>query len=205
LWHKKLLCITLISCHHCSHVQDGYGYAVLITDCDSGFVVFAGCLPLEGAEAQSLASWSSSNLKILKLDITGHEDVQQTKEMVQRNLDQLLFKNTAKYCQHTCIYILGNDSKDLRTLQRIVNTASIIIGATLPSLTDIFNTRLTRRAISIADDTSHPSHSHFRLLPSGRRYWSLQTHSTRLTNSFIHQAVRMLNTVHYLPSSAPGP
>uniref|UniRef100_A0A3Q3J116 Uncharacterized protein n=1 Tax=Monopterus albus TaxID=43700 RepID=A0A3Q3J116_MONAL len=65
-------------------------------------------------------------------------------------------------------------------LQRIGKTTSKIIGAPLPSLTDIFNTCLTRRAISIADDTSHPAHSHFRPLPSGR---SLQEELEKLRAS----------------------
>ncbi|GAA6224203.1 D-beta-hydroxybutyrate dehydrogenase, mitochondrial-like [Lates japonicus] len=91
----------LVSRRRLSHVEDGYGYAVLITGCDSGFghqlaqcldhkgfVVFAGCLSPEGAGAQSLARQSSSNLKILKLDVTSDEDVQQAKKMVQDNLPE---------------------------------------------------------------------------------------------------------------------
>lgn len=88
----------LVSCHTCSHMQDGYGHAVLITDCDSGyghqlarcldekgFVVFAGCLFPQGKGAQNLARQSSSNLKILKLDVTSDEEVQQVKKTVQEN------------------------------------------------------------------------------------------------------------------------
>ena len=91
----------LVSRHRSSHVQKGFGYAVLITGCDSGFghqlarvldhrgfVVFAGCLSPEGAGAQSLAGQSSSNLKILKLDVTSDEDVQQAKKTVQENLPE---------------------------------------------------------------------------------------------------------------------
>ncbi|XP_040888737.1 D-beta-hydroxybutyrate dehydrogenase, mitochondrial [Toxotes jaculatrix] len=91
----------LVSRRPSSHLQDGYGYAVLITGCDSGFghqlaqcldhkgfVVFAGCLSPEGAGAQSLARQSSSNLKILKLDVTSDEEVQQAKKTVQDNLPE---------------------------------------------------------------------------------------------------------------------
>ncbi|KAG5284485.1 hypothetical protein AALO_G00027230 [Alosa alosa] len=39
----------------------------------------------------------------------------------------------------------------------------------------------------------------FDLLPSGKRYRSLRSRTTRLTNSFIHQAVRMLNSLPPLP------
>src|SRR4029434_1373786 len=84
-----------------------------------------------------------------------------------------------------------------KALQRIVNTAGKIIGAPLPlpSLQDIYTTHLTRKATSIASDTSHPAHSLFSLLPSGRRYRSLRCRTTRLRNSFIHQAVRKLNSL----------
>ncbi|XP_033979961.1 D-beta-hydroxybutyrate dehydrogenase, mitochondrial [Trematomus bernacchii] len=89
----------LVSRRSRSHVQDGYGSAVLITGCDSGFghqlarvlddkgfVVFAGCLAPEGPGAQSLAEKSSSNLKVLKLDVTIDEEVQQAKKTVLENL-----------------------------------------------------------------------------------------------------------------------
>ncbi|KAE8591991.1 hypothetical protein XENTR_v10018624 [Xenopus tropicalis] len=42
----------------------------------------------------------------------------------------------------------------------------------------------------IIKDSSHPSHRLFKLLLSGRRY------SSRLSNSFFHQAIRLLNTDH---------
>lgn len=69
----------------------------------------------------------------------------------------------------------------------------------MPSLTDIFHTCLNHRAISIAGNTTHPSHSLFSLLPSGKLYQSLWACSTRLSNKFIHQVVRMFNSAHYLP------
>src|SRR4029434_6478417 len=90
-----------------------------------------------------------------------------------------------------------------KALQRIVNTAGKIIGAPLPlpSLKDISTPRLTRKATSIASDTSHPAHSLFSLLPSGRRYRSPRCHATRLRNSFIHQAVKKLHSLHSIPPS----
>lgn len=51
-------------------------------------MVLAGCLSPEGAGAQSLAQQSSSNLKILKLDVTSDEDVQQAKKTVQENMPE---------------------------------------------------------------------------------------------------------------------
>lgn len=96
-----LVLVKLVSRRCCSPVMDGCGFAVLVTGCDSGFghqlaqsldrrgfVVFAGCLSPEGAGAQSLAQHSSSKLKILKLDVTSDEDMQQAKTTVQEQLPE---------------------------------------------------------------------------------------------------------------------
>ncbi len=87
-----------------------------------------------------------------------------------------------------------------KTLQRIVRAAEKIVGVSLPSLQDIYSTRLPRKALCIAGDPTHPSHSFFSLLPSGRRLRSLQARTSRLKDSFIHQAVRKLNSLPSLPS-----
>ncbi len=86
-----------------------------------------------------------------------------------------------------------------KSLQWIVRAAEKIVGVSLPSLQDIYSTRLTRKALSIAGDPTHPSHSFFSLLPSGRRLRSLQARTNRLKDSFIYQAVRKLNSLPSLP------
>ncbi len=43
---------------------------------------------------------------------------------------------------------------------------------------------------------SHPAHSLFELLPSGRRYRALSTRTTRHRNSFFPQAIHLMNTRH---------
>ncbi|KAK3534966.1 hypothetical protein QTP70_002049 [Hemibagrus guttatus] len=58
---------------------------------------------------------------------------------------------------------------DRKTLQRIVRTAEKIIGVSLPSIMDMYTTRCIRKANSIVDDPTHPSHTLFTLLPSGKR------------------------------------
>uniref|UniRef100_A0A3B1J1U4 Reverse transcriptase domain-containing protein n=1 Tax=Astyanax mexicanus TaxID=7994 RepID=A0A3B1J1U4_ASTMX len=67
---------------------------------------------------------------------------------------------------------------DRKTLQRIVRTADRIIGVSLPSITDIYTTRSIRKATSIVNDPTHPSHELFSLLPSGRRYRSIRSSTT---------------------------
>ncbi len=88
-----------------------------------------------------------------------------------------------------------------KTLQRIVRAAEKIVGVSLPSLQDIYSTRLTHKALCIAGDPTHPSYSFFNLLPSGRRLRSLQARTSRLKDNFIHQAVRKLNSLPSLPPS----
>ncbi len=86
-----------------------------------------------------------------------------------------------------------------KSLQRNRRAAEKIVGVSLPFLQDIYSTRLTRKALSIAGDPTHPTHSFFSLLPSGRRLRRLQVRTNRLKDSFIHQAVRKLNSLPSLP------
>uniref|UniRef100_A0A3B1K914 Reverse transcriptase domain-containing protein n=1 Tax=Astyanax mexicanus TaxID=7994 RepID=A0A3B1K914_ASTMX len=107
----------------------------------------------------------------------------------------MFYRGTVESILSTCITVwFGNcNTSDRKTLQRIVRTAEKIIGVSLPSITEIYTTRCIRKATSIVDDPTHPSHGLFALMPSGRRYRSIRASTTRLCNSFIHQAVRLLN------------
>uniref|UniRef100_A0AAX7SSM7 Reverse transcriptase domain-containing protein n=1 Tax=Astatotilapia calliptera TaxID=8154 RepID=A0AAX7SSM7_ASTCA len=95
-----------------------------------------------------------------------------------------------------CITVwYGNCSaSDRKALQRVVKTAQRIAGAPLPAIKDIYRKRCLKRAGKIIKDPSHPSHGLFTLLPSGRRYRSLRTKTTRYRNSFFPTAVRLLNS-----------
>ncbi len=111
------------------------------------------------------------------------------------------YRGTIESVLTSCITVwYGNCSAaDRKTLQRTVNTAAKITGAPLPSILDIFLARCSSKTNSIMKDPTHPSHSLFQLLPSGRRYRSIRARSTRLLNSFFPQAVRALNSEHPAP------
>ncbi len=111
------------------------------------------------------------------------------------------YRGTIESMLTSCITVwYGNCSaEDRKTLQRTVNTAAKIIGAPLSSILNIFLTRCSSKANSIVKDPTHPSHSLFELLPSGRRYRSIRARSARLLNSFFPQAVRALNSHHSAP------
>ncbi len=72
-----------------------------------------------------------------------------------------------------------------RALQRVVRTARHIVGGELPSLQDIYTRRCTRKARRIIKDSSHPSHRLLSLLPSGRRFRSIRSRTSRLRDSFF--------------------
>ncbi|KAI2643116.1 Deleted in malignant brain tumors 1 protein [Labeo rohita] len=83
-----------------------------------------------------------------------------------------------------------------RRLQRIFRTAKRIIGAPLPTLQELYTSRVGKRAQKITLDPSHPSHPFFELLPSGRRYRAPNTRTARHKNSFFLQAIYLM-TGHY--------
>ncbi len=84
-------------------------------------------------------------------------------------------------------------ARDRRRLQRVVKTAEKIIRTPLPSLQAIYHRRVHRRTASILKDPTHPPHGLFTLLPSGRRYRSVNCRTFRLRNSFFPSATRLLN------------
>ena len=87
------------------------------------------------------------------------------------------------------------DQHSKSKLQRIVNKAAKIIGSDLPSLDSIYTSRTITRATKIIKDPSHPAHSLFKLLPSGKRYGSISSSTSRFTNSFYLTAIRTLNSL----------
>ncbi|GAA6107150.1 piezo-type mechanosensitive ion channel component 1-like, partial [Tachysurus ichikawai] len=107
----------------------------------------------------------------------------------------MFYSGTIESILSSCITVwFGNCTiSNRKTLQRIVRTAEKIIGVSLPSIMDTYTTRRIRKANSIVDDPTHPSHKLFTLLPSGKRYRSIRALTTRLCDSFFLQAIRLLN------------
>ncbi|KAI4892922.1 hypothetical protein NFI96_001303 [Prochilodus magdalenae] len=79
---------------------------------------------------------------------------------------------------------------DSKALQRVVKAAQMSVGVSLPTTTDIYTTRCRKRATCIIKDPTHPAHSLFVPLPSGRRLRSIKCKTNRLRNSFSPEAKR---------------
>ncbi len=97
-------------------------------------------------------------------------------------------------CTSITVWFSSATKSDLRRLRRVVRTAERIIGTTLPTLQELYLSRMSKRAGKITLDPSHPAHSFFELLPSGRRNRALSTRTTRHRNSFFPQAIHLMNT-----------
>uniref|UniRef100_A0A669DSV3 Reverse transcriptase domain-containing protein n=1 Tax=Oreochromis niloticus TaxID=8128 RepID=A0A669DSV3_ORENI len=94
------------------------------------------------------------------------------------------------------VWYAGATIKDKQRLQRVVRSAEKVIGCRLPSLQDLHTSRRLGRAARIKADPSHPGHSLFDLLPSGRRLRSIRTRTSRYKNSFFPSAVGLMNNNH---------
>ncbi len=96
-----------------------------------------------------------------------------------------------------CISItvwFGSATKtDIWRLQRTVRNAERIICAPLPSLQELYTSRVWKRAKKVTLDPSNPAHSLFDLVPFGWRYRSLSTKITRHNIFFFPQAIFHLN------------
>ncbi len=82
---------------------------------------------------------------------------------------------------------------DKRGLQRIIKTAERIIGSPLPSLNDLYNSRVLNKVKNILKDSTHPGFHLFQLLPSGRRYRRFKSRTRRFKDSFFPRAINIVN------------
>ncbi len=75
-----------------------------------------------------------------------------------------------------------------------MKTAQHITRTVLPSMEDLYTQLCMEKANRIIKDYNHPSHKLFCLLPPGRWSCSIQSHNTRLRDSFVSQAIRLFNS-----------
>ncbi|XP_033113282.1 uncharacterized protein LOC117113897 [Anneissia japonica] len=91
------------------------------------------------------------------------------------------------------VWFGGATENDLYALNRIVRTATHIIGLEQMPLETIFHDRLLKKAEAIMGDQTHPASNLFQLMCSGRRFRSLKATKARFRNSFFPRAIRALN------------
>ncbi len=69
-------------------------------------------------------------------------------------------------CTSITVWFGSATKSGIRRLQRTVRTAERIIGAPLPTLQELYTSRVRKRAQKITLDPLHPSHPLFELLPA---------------------------------------
>ncbi len=77
-------------------------------------------------------------------------------------------------CTSITVWFSSAAKSDLRRLRRVVRTAERIIGKTLPTLQELYSSRVSEKAGKITLHPSHLAHSLFELLLSGRCYRATQ-------------------------------
>ena len=98
-----------------------------------------------------------------------------------------------------CWFGLVNE-KERRRLNGIVRMCGKIAGRNQQSLEDIYTRRTLEKARKIINDQSHVLNTLFEVLPSGQRLRQIKCRTNRYRNSFIPQAITLLNK-HYKRSS----
>jgi hypothetical protein len=79
----------------------------------------------------------------------------------------------------------GLSVKNRNVLERVVKVCGKIVGERQKSLTELYESRVVRKATSILSDETHVLAKHFELLPSGRRFRVPKMSKVRKKSSFI--------------------
>ncbi len=129
--------------------------------------------------------------------------------LMKFNLPQELLKTfysaiiESVLCTSITVWFSSATKSDLRRLRSVVRTAEWIIGTTLPTLQELYLSRVNKSAVKITLDPSHPAHS-----SAHSHVWSTLQSSEHQNNptqkQFFPQATHLMNTcqklwyTHYL-------
>ena len=110
-------------------------------------------------------------------------------EMINRSLvENILTFNIVRFYGHLTV-------KQKNRLNTIVNIATKLINLKQKSLNDLYQQAISKKkSRSIINDPTHPLHSCFEIMPSGKRYRTPAFKRQPYNKSFIPSAVRFLNS-----------
>ena len=109
-------------------------------------------------------------------------------EMIYRSLvESILTFNIVTFYGHLTV-------KQKNRLNKIVNIATKLINLKQKSLNDLYQQAISKKSRSIINDPTHPLHSCFEIMPSGKRYRTPAFKRQLYNKSFIPSAVRFLNS-----------
>ena len=109
-------------------------------------------------------------------------------EMIYRSLvESILTFNIVTFYGHLTV-------KQKNRFNKIVNIATKLINLKQKSLNDLYQQAISKKSRSIINDPTHPLHSCFEIMPSGKRYRTPAFKRQLYNKSFIPFAVRFLNS-----------
>jgi len=103
----------------------------------------------------------------------------------RRSIESIL-----SYC--LCVWFSSCTVVQRKILLGVIKVAQKITGCPLPTLEELHSSRWIKKAKTNIQDPSHPGHTLFRLLPSGRKFRSMKTRTNRLLNSFHPTSISAL-------------
>jgi hypothetical protein len=115
---------------------------------------------------------------------------------VNRDILATFYRATVESClvYGLLVWFAAANKKDTDRLQKVIKTASYIIGAKMMSLEEIYKKRILKRVTNIMKEGAHPLNNLFQLLPSGRRLRSAKASTSRLLKTFVPSGIRHYNS-----------
>jgi hypothetical protein len=92
----------------------------------------------------------------------------------------------------TCWY--GNSTNEAKSKICKVIKACRRLGVSCMSLYDVYEKYSQLRCTTILNESEHPLHDSYTLLPSGRRFRSIKCRTSRYLKSFVPNSIRMYNS-----------
>ena len=148
-----------------------------------------------GTTIDSKLTWNSNTHVIYK---KGQQRLHFMRRLRQYNVEKnvmTLFHRSFVESALTFCFVSWYGSLSLvnkNKLHKIINVSSKIAGVRFDSMTSMYETRVLRKGKAITRDNTHPLHSQYQLLPSGRRY-KVPSLQARASRSFVPISIGLMN------------
>lgn len=110
------------------------------------------------------------------------------------HLNFSLFQGLLLVSQHCCNSESSQEVLRKNAPQSVLKAEEKMSGCSLPPLEGIGTVCYLSKAWNIIRDSFHPGHHLLELLPSGRRYRSVKTSTSRFMDSFFPRVTRALKS-----------
>ena len=154
------------------------------------------CYDYLGSRIQNDLSWSSNIQKHTAKAMRNMYGLRKLREFkVSKQLLKLFYSSTIESVMTFGISVWGGSiaKREKRAINRVRRCASRIVGESLEHWDKLYHSRATQLASKIMADDSHPLHSCFIKLPSGKRLRQPMARTKRYRDSFVPNAVAILN------------